>query len=195
MKDILAVIIGYLLGSLSVSILLTRLKFRTDVRTQGSGNAGATNVARVFGMKAGALTLAGDMVKTAAAMGAGFWLDGEVGMAAAGCACMLGHCFPVFFHFKGGKGISVGAMIALFVDWRAFVFVVGLFILFVAITRIVSVGSIAAAAGLPVIALILHCDPPRLILSFFTGALALFMHRSNMVRLVRHEEKTFQPKK
>lgn len=195
MKYAIAAVLGYLLGSLSVSILLTTFRFRTDVRTQGSGNAGATNVARVFGMKAGIFTLLGDMGKTALSMGAGIWLAGEIGMAVAGCACVLGHCFPVFFHFKGGKGISVGAMVALFIDWRIFVFVVALFALCVAATRIVSVGSMAAAAGLPAAAWFLHCDAPTMLLACFTGAMALFMHRGNFLRLIRGEEKKFEPKK
>ena len=121
----IVVVAGYLLGSLSISILLSKNLLGRDVRRHGSGNAGATNMARVFGMHAGLLTLAGDMLKAAAAMLLGFWLLGDTGMALGGVACLLGHCFPVLHGFKGGKGVSSGAMVALMIDWRVFLCVVG----------------------------------------------------------------------
>ena len=113
----IVVVAGYLLGSLSISILLSKNLLGRDVRRHGSGNAGATNMARVFGMHAGLLTLAGDMLKAAAAMLLGFWLLGDTGMALGGVACLLGHCFPVYFKFKGGKAVSAGAAVGLMVSW------------------------------------------------------------------------------
>lgn len=188
-------IAAYLLGSISSSIVLSKLVFRTDVRKQGSGNAGATNVARNFGMKAGVMTLLGDMLKTFVAMGMGVLLGGDVGKAIAGIACLLGHSFPIFFGFKGGKGISVGAVVAAFIGWPHFFFVIGLFIIGVALTKIVSVGSVMAAAGLPVAVLIFGASKPEMVLSIVGAALVVWMHRQNILRLARGEEKKFQPKR
>ena len=191
----LAAVLGYLLGSVSFSVLLSKRHFHTDVRTQGSGNAGATNVARVFGMRAGVVTLLCDMAKTAAAMGVGQLLCGDVGLALAGGACLIGHCWPVFFGFRGGKGVSVGAAIGLLIDWRVLLIIVAVFALGMLLTRIVSVGSMLAAFALPIASLIVGVSVPKLVLAIFTGALVIFMHRANIGRLLRHEEAPFHPKK
>jgi len=192
---LITAIVGYLLGGISFSIMLTTMKYHADVRTQGSGNAGATNVARVFGMKAGVFTLLGDMAKTAAAMGIGYAVCGVNGMAVAGAACILGHCFPLYYHFRGGKGVSVGAMIGLMIDWRVLLIIVGVFAICVAFTRIVSIGSVAAAIALPLAALLVHASLPEMLLACFTCVLVVFMHRGNLVRLAHHQEPKFQPKK
>lgn len=188
-------IAAYLLGSISSSIVLSKLVFRTDVRKKGSGNAGATNVARNFGMKAGVMTLLGDMLKTFVAMGIGALLGGDLGEAIAGIACLLGHAFPIFFEFKGGKGISVGAVVAAFIGWPHFFFVIGLFIIGVVLTKIVSVGSVMAAAGLPVAIWLFGASKPEVVLGIVGAALVVWMHRQNILRLVRGEEKKFQPKR
>ena len=129
LKYLLVIVVGYLLGSLSISVILSRNVMGSDVRSHGSGNAGATNMARVFGMKAGVMTLAGDMLKALIAMWLGKLLLGDIGLAVSGIACIVGHCFPVFHDFKGGKGISVGAAIGIAIDWRVFVFIVVVFLI------------------------------------------------------------------
>ena len=124
------ILIGaYLLGSLSLSILVSGALFGKDIRTEGSGNAGATNMARVFGWGAGLLTLAGDAAKAVICMVVGNKLGGELGLALAGMGCIFGHCYPVFHHFKGGKGVSVGGVIAFGIDWRVGLCVVGAFLI------------------------------------------------------------------
>ena len=105
LKYLLVIVAGYLLGSISVSVCLS-VGMGRDVRKEGSGNAGATNMARVFGMKAGVITLLGDMVKAALAVLLGYLLLGDMGLMAGGIACIVGHCFPVFHQFKGGKEIG-----------------------------------------------------------------------------------------
>lgn len=185
---------AYLLGSISSSVLLSLLVFRSDVRMQGSGNAGATNVARNFGMKAGVTTLLCDMLKAVVAMGFGLWLGGEVGKAVAGIACLLGHFFPVFFEFKGGKGISVGAVVAAFIGWPHFFFVVAMFAVGVVLTRIVSVGSVMAAAGLPLALLIFGGSTPEWALGLVGAVAVVWQHRQNIRRLLRGEEKQFRAK-
>ncbi|MBO4331366.1 MAG: glycerol-3-phosphate acyltransferase, partial [Oscillospiraceae bacterium] len=137
----LAAAVGYLIGSLSIAVIYTKIKYRRDVRTQGSGNAGATNVARVFGLGAGLLTFAGDGLKTAAAMLLGRFIAGEPGFIAAGAACLIGHAWPVFFGFKGGKGIACStAVLLILFPWQGAV-AVALCLLTIAVTRYVSLGS------------------------------------------------------
>ena len=194
-KFLIVIAAGYLLGSLSSSLLLSRFGWGKDVRKHGSGNAGATNMARVFGLGAGFATLAGDMLKAAAAMWLGNYLLGDVGLAAGGCACILGHCFPVFHNFRGGKGISVGAMIGLAIDWRVFVGIVAVFLIVAFLTKKVSAGSLAASVSIIVFALVFHVSTPKLVLAIFAMCLAIFQHRSNIKRLAEGTEADFKPAK
>ena len=191
-KFLIVIAAGYLLGSLSSSLLLSRFGWGKDVRKHGSGNAGATNMARVFGLGAGFATLAGDMLKAAAAIWLGNYLLGDVGIAAGGCACILGHCFPVFHNFRGGKGISVGAMIGLAIDWRVFVGIVVVFLIVAFLTKKVSAGSLAASVAIVVFALIFHVSTPKLVLAIFSMCVAIFQHRSNIKRLAEGTEADFK---
>lgn len=190
---VIAAVAAYLLGSVSVSVLLTKLVFHNDVRSQGSGNAGATNVARVFGMGAGIITLLGDVAKTVISMLIGKWLGGDLGLAIAGGACMIGHCWPVYFHFKGGKGVSVGAAIGAMIDWRVILILVAVFFITFAICRIVSVCSVNCAIALPIACALLAVPTPQLVLGIVSGVLVFYMHRGNLARLMRGEEKKFKP--
>lgn len=194
---ILVAILGYLLGSISFSVILSKNRFKKDVREEGSGNAGATNVARVFGIKAGLLTLFFDILKMVIPMGIGWFLTHSFwGATVAGCAGIIGHCFPLFFGFKGGKGVSVAATIAIFIDWRVTLISLAVFIIAVAISRIVSISSCLAAVSIAVCTIIfMQGDLARITLAMFTCLLVLFQHRSNLVRLVKGEEKKFSAKK
>ena len=191
-KLLLIVVLGYLLGSLSSSILLSRTAWGGDVRGKGSGNAGATNMARVYGWAAGILTLLCDMLKGAAAVWIGWKLLGDWGLAAAGIACMLGHCFPVFHHFKGGKGISVGAVLGLAIDWRVFVTIVTVFLIVALLTRKVSAGSIAASVAITVASVVFAVGTPKLVLAVVGMCIAIFQHRTNIDRLSRGVEPDFK---
>ena len=111
MELVLSAVIAYLLGSVCASIPLSKRCMGEDIRQKGSGNAGATNAARVFGLKAGLVTLALDMAKTVAAMLIGKVLAGVTGEALSGAMCIIGHCFPLYFGFRGGKGVSVAFLI------------------------------------------------------------------------------------
>ena len=180
---ILIAVCGYLFGSISSAVLISKKLFREDVRTMGSGNAGATNMARVYGMLPGLLAFFCDAAKTVAAMGLGLLLDGSLGMSIGGIACVIGHCWPVFFQLKGGKGVSVGAMVALMIDWRIFLLLLVIFFGTFALTKIVSVCSLTVAVVLPVAAIVLQQPVPEMALAIFTGALVIFQHRSNVGRL------------
>ena len=194
-KYLVTVLVGYLLGSISVSILLSRDVMGGDVRREGSGNAGATNMARVYGLKAGILTLAGDVVKSVLSILLGWWLLGDAGIAAGGIACLLGHCFPVYYSFKGGKGVSVGAAIAFAVDWRVFLIVVGAFAIGALLSKKVSLGSLSAAVTISIAAALFGVSTPRMILAITTMAIVLFQHRENIKRLLKGTEPNFKAAK
>ena len=195
LKFILVIIAAYVMGSLSISIFMSRHVLGRDIRRAGSGNAGATNMARVYGMSAGVLTLGGDMCKTAAAMLLGYLVLGDRGMAAAGMACMAGHCYPLLHGFKGGKGVSAGAAIALCIDWRAGLLTIAVFAIAVLCSKKVSFGSICAALSLPegeykapdkrVWALVLELSQPRCALAIVGMCLVV----------IRHTEPDFKPGK
>lgn len=190
-RYILCAVLGYLLGSFSASILISKYIFRHDVRTSGSGNAGAANTARVFGIGAGLLTLLGDFVKCLLAMLLTRAIAGELGMCVGGMACMLGHCFPLYFHFRGGKAVSTGAAVALMIDWRVLAIALAAYLLAAALFHFASLASLCAAAAIPVSALALAVSTPRLILAIFTFVLVTVMHRGNIARLIAGTEPKF----
>lgn len=196
MKIISVLVIGYLLGSVSVAVLLSKGVFHMDVRKEGSGNAGATNVARVLGMKAGLLTLLGDTAKTSLAALVGWLLLGRTGLALGTMACLIGHCWPVFFDFRGGKGVSASACIALLYDWRMFLILVACFFLVFLLTRKVSLCSIISAALFPMLYPLLGNGIDVCFIGCcLVTVIVVFCHRENIRRLLRGEEKNFQPAK
>ena len=193
-KLVLSGVIGYLLGSISFAVIMSRLFKKQDVRDMGSGNAGATNVARVFGMGTGVATLVCDGVKTAASMLLGRLAGGEYGFLIAGAACLLGHCFPVFFGFRGGKGVTVGAVMGLMLSWQLFVLLCVVFFAVFFISRKVSLCSISCAVAFPLLQLALgERDLWRLLLGVFTMLCVVLMHRGNIKRLLTGTEANFKP--
>ena len=189
----LVIIAGsYLIGSLSFSIFTSKAFFGGDIRSSGSGNAGATNMARVHGWGAGLLTLAGDALKAAVCMLAGKALLGEIGLCLGAGACMLGHCFPVLHGFKGGKGIAVGGAVGFGIDWRVGACTVGCFLIGALLSKKVSVGSLCGALTIAGSALLFGVSTPRLILSVFCMCLALARHSTNIKRLAEGTEPDFK---
>ena len=188
-----AIFIGsYLLGSLSLSIIVSSKLFGGDIRGMGSGNAGATNMARVFGWTAGLLTLAGDAAKAIIPMVIANRLAGDVGLAVAGIGCIMGHCFPVLHGFKGGKGVSVGGALAFGIDWRVGLAVVGSFLLAALLSKKVSVGSICGALAITISSLIFGLSVPKLILAVVSMTLVILRHRPNIKRLIAGTEPDFR---
>jgi glycerol-3-phosphate acyltransferase PlsY len=189
---------GYLLGSIPFGILLTRLFGGGDIRAAGSGNIGATNVSRVAGPLAGILTLLLDGLKGAAAvwLAARFSSGNATWMTVAGLAALLGHCFPVWLRFRGGKGIATAAGMFLALCWPAGLGAIGVFILVVVFSRFVSLGSIAAAAAMPLLIYLLwaphHAPPPAVTFGAFAAAmLVVYKHDGNIQRLVEGREPRF----
>lgn len=189
---ILLIIVGYLIGSVNSAILLVRSMFRKDVRQSGSGNAGATNVARVFGIRSGLLTLGCDIGKAVIACLIGRLIHGQNGLMAAGLACLVGHCWPVFFKFKGGKGIAVGAGVILMLNFRLFLVEAALFVLCFVLWRRVSLCSVVCAIAFPVGCWLIYGLGVPFILSAVMCVIVVFQHRQNIARLVRGEEARFE---
>ena len=183
---------GYLLGSLSFSIIISCLFLGRDIRKHGSGNAGATNMTRVFGWVAGVATLAFDVLKALAAMLIGRRLLGDAGVCLGGMAAMLGHCFPLFHHFKGGKGIATGAAIGFMIDWRVGASIVVAFLIGALISKKVSIGSIAAAITIIPATWIFAPRPSMIVLSVFASVLAITRHHENIKRLRAGTEPDFR---
>ncbi|MBQ9662433.1 MAG: glycerol-3-phosphate 1-O-acyltransferase PlsY [Oscillospiraceae bacterium] len=182
---------GYLLGSLNFSIILSRLLGR-DIRKQGSGNAGATNMTRVFGWAAGVATLAFDVLKAFAAMWIGRRLLGDMGVCLGGIAVMSGHCFPLFHNFKGGKGIATGAAVGFMIDWRVGAAIVAVFLIGALISRKVSVGSISAAVAIVIATWIFAPKAPMIALAVYSAVLAISRHDANIKRLQSGTEPDFR---
>ena len=198
---LLCSILPYLLGSLNAAIIVSRYKYHDDIRNHGSGNAGLTNMARVFGKKGALYTLLGDMAKQFISVLIGIIACGEWGAYVAGVFCMLGHILPLYYHFRGGKGVLTAATMILMIDWQVFLIAFALFVITVLITRYVSLGSIIGGFALPGIvytsAVLRGTMPslPAIIFSIFLGLLLIFMHRSNIRRLFNGTENKFKFKK
>ena len=183
---------AYLLGSLSFAIIVSKLTLgKEDIRNYGSGNAGLTNAYRTMGAKKTLLVLLGDIAKGAAAVSIGMVLAGPVGKLTAGIFVILGHMFPLYFGFKGGKGVLVGAVMLAFFDWRVFGIAFLLFVLAVALTKWISLGSILGAISFPITTWVFYRDPVLTAMAFGMAAVVVFMHRSNIGRIIHGKENKF----
>ena len=191
-KIVIAAVIGYLLGNISSGILIAKLYGVRDIRKQGSGNAGTTNVLRTLGWVPRVLTLVGDCLKGLIAALIGKWLGGDIGMLVCGTMAIIGHDFPAVFGFKGGKGIatSLGLIIAVN-PWIALALLV-LVLLIVGFSRYMRVGSRCAALLYPILTAILQRGEEHslafILFAIFASALTIFCHRANIARLFRREE-------
>jgi acyl phosphate:glycerol-3-phosphate acyltransferase len=204
MRPALAIALAYLLGSIPFGYLIVRLRAGADVRDTGSGGTGATNVTRKAGKGAGVLTLILDAAKGAAAvifasriLETNQAFDWYVAMAAI--VALLGHCFPVWLGFRGGKGVATGVGIFLILSPLAVAGAGLIFLLTVWRTRYVSLGSMMAAAALPVLIAIQDTFfrsvvemRPLLFVGLAGGALIIFMHRANISRLLHGTESKFR---
>ena len=188
---IIVIAAGYLLGSISTGVVLSRMFAKTDIRTQGSGNAGTTNMLRILGRKMALLTFIGDMLKGIIAVFIGKWLiGGDLGGVLGVVGAVLGHYYPLYFGFKGGKGIatSFGSLLFVFPIHALLAFTV--FLILVAVTHYVSVGSVAAAFTLPLLVFLTHgsTDMTVCIITACIGASVIWRHRANIKRLLNHTE-------
>ena len=193
---LICVVAAYLLGSISTSITLSRIFFRDDVRTHGSGNAGATNMLRTYGKKFAIATLVGDMIKAAIAVGIGYLIYQWDGAAIAGFFCVFGHMFPIYYRFKGGKGVACSVMVIALMDPITFAILFVCYMSIVFMTRYVSLASIMCILLYP---MILHAFRPDQGIMFLCALLmaifVVFMHRENIMRLYHGNESKLSFKK
>ena len=188
--------LGYLLGCANGAILTSKIFYHDDVRKHGSGNAGLTNFYRTYGAKLVLCVIAVDMLKAVVAVElGGVFLGGALGKYYMGFFCMLGHMFPAPYHFKGGKGILSSGTLLLCLDWRVALVSWGAFAVLVALTRYVSLGSVAAAALLPVTTFFVYRGaahfPWIMLLGTLIGGMVVWAHRANIGRLIHGTESKF----
>lgn len=201
-----ALLIGYLLGGVQSAILVSRLK-GIDIREQGSGNAGTTNTIRILGKKAGALVLIIDILKAVAAI----WLaqvvfsgshhDASILIALySGIGAILGHSYPLFFNFKGGKGIATTAGTLIGIDIRLFLIGAAVFLICFGITKIVSMSSLLMTATIPILIIIAYAGKgsiglEAMVLALLITAFTFYRHKANIRRLIDGTEAKLTSKK
>lgn len=203
---IIVAIIAYLIGSVNFSILISKKIAGFDVREKGSGNAGTTNVLRAVGKKAAALTLIADILKGVVAIFIA-WIISLIAKNAnsaylvqvAAIGVVLGHTFPVFFGFKGGKGIATSLGILLLLNWKIGLICLIFALCIMAITRMVSLGSISAAVLFPILTVFINdcylVDGSYIIFGIIMAVFIIFNHRSNVKRIMNGTENKLSFKK
>ncbi len=194
LKLLLCVPIGYLLGCISTGILLTRRQ-GVDIRAVGSKNTGASNVLRVLGLKLGLITFLGDFLKTVAAIALGLWLAGREGGMLAALFAVVGHNWPVFYQFKGGKGVACScAVLLVLFPWQGAVAIaacVGV----IALTRYISLGSLTMLTVYSVLIVLTVNVWPVGAWSALLLALSVLRHKANIQRLLSGTENKISIKK
>ena len=203
-----AVIAAYLLGSLNFAVIFSDHFLKRDIRTLGSGNAGATNMMRNGGVRAGLLTFLCDALKGLAASLIGYfcfkylasdssWLAPVVGAYLCGVVCIIGHLFPVFFGFRGGKGVATCVGIYAVCCWPAIVAALTVFILLAFTTRYVSLGSVCGAVTVIVFSILLGLKNPPIcwVMTVLIGGAVIVMHHKNIRNLLNHTEMKFAVQK
>ncbi len=216
---LLSIAIGYLLGSVNTAIVISKVFYKDDIRKYGSGNAGMTNMLRTFGGKAAIGVLIGDMLKTAIAIFMGGILFGfgyigafsmgyngplmlmGIGTYTAGLAAVLGHIFPVYYGFRGGKGVLVSATMALILSPVIFAIMFAIFALLVGTSKYVSLGSVTAAITYPLLVygyfgmMSLTTPPTILLVAILIAVIIVFAHKENLKRISERTERKLSFKK
>lgn len=183
MKEVLVVIFCYLIGSIPFSYLSAQVLAHTDVRSRGSGNVGATNVYRTSGAWVAIPALAGDLLKGAVAAWLGLTMGGALLAAICSLAAVIGHCYPLYLKFQGGKAVATAGGVILFLMPKVVLVLLLIFITVIALTRYVSLASITAAILLPFIAYLFHNPWQYVVLSVLMMLIVVYRHRENISRL------------
>ncbi len=195
---IFIIIVAYLIGSINLSIILSKKMTGTDIRTQGSGNAGATNTLRTMGKKAAVIVLLFDILKGVAVvlmarLMSGLSLDPVLFVQLAAIAVILGHNFPIYYGFKGGKGVATSLGVITVLNPMIGVICLVFAVVIMVITKMVSLGCILAAVLYPI--LILFLDHQYFIFALIIAVLLIFRHRSNIKRILSGDENKLSFKK
>lgn len=202
----LFIIISYLIGSIPTGLLLAKAAGGGDIRRAGSGNIGATNVARLLGKKLGLLTLLGDVLKAAIPMLAVYWYlvhrelapsarDLDLAVSLCGGAAFLGHVYPVYLKFKGGKGVATALGVFIVLEPVAVLISIIIFIAAVWISGFVSIGSLLVSALMTLWIWVLGGSSYHVFLAFFIAVLIWLKHMDNINRLLEGTEKSWKRKK
>ena len=207
---VIIAVISYLLGSLNFGVILSKKLEGDDVRNHGSGNAGTTNMLRNYGKKAAALTIIGDMLKVGVAIGIAFLIlrlftkmnaaqslqiEPMLVKSFAGLFCVIGHIFPCFFNFRGGKGVATAGGMVFCIDWRIALILLAVFIVIVMITKYVSFGSIIMAILYPILIFAFYHTLFITLVSFVFTLIVLIAHRQNIKKLISGTESKINLKK
>lgn len=213
-KFALVVLVSYLLGSLNFSIIFSKGVVKKDIRESGSGNAGATNMLRTYGKKFALLTMLGDIIKVAIAIIIAFLIFGSpvkylfasptdptemqqimFYKQFAGFFCVIGHIFPVFFKFKGGKGVAACTGMVIMVDWRIALILFVIFVIIVAISKWISLGSITIAVLYPVLLYAFYKNIIVTLIALIFAVMVVVAHRQNIKRILNKTENKISFKK
>lgn len=213
-KFALVVLVSYLLGSLNFSIIFSKGVVKKDIRESGSGNAGATNMLRTYGKKFALLTMLGDIIKVAIAIIIAFLIFGSpvkylfasptdptelqqimFYKQFAGFFCVIGHIFPVFFKFKGGKGVAACTGMVVMVDWRIALILFVIFVIIVAISKWISLGSITIAILYPVLLYVFYKNTIVTLIALIFAVMVVVAHRQNIKRILNKTENKISFKK
>ena len=205
---IIMALIAYVIGSINFSVIISKKVAGFDVREKGSGNAGSTNMLRSVGKKAAALTLVCDILKGVISIGIAVVLGNmvqdinrELLVQIAGIAVVLGHTFPVFFGFKGGKGVATSLGVLLMTNWKIGLICLVFALVLMVLTKMVSMGSVGAAVLFPVLVLFIHTNytisegSSYFVYSIILALIVAFNHRSNIQRILNGTENKISFKK
>ena len=211
---IIALVVSYLIGSINFALIVSKIFVKKDVRKMGSGNAGMTNVIRTVGIVPGIITFVGDFGKgLAAPLIAKFllfpyiaenapdfianFLTPEYGVYFCGFLCIIGHAYPIFFGFRGGKGVSTSIAVLFCINWIVAAFVLTTFLVLFLITKIISIGSVLGAVEFPIFNFLINYNKGLdtielvyiVVLSVLIASLVFLKHKDNIIRLSKGEEK------
>lgn len=193
MKMTMVILLSYLIGCFPSAYFLGRMYKNIDIRNHGSGNSGSTNALRVMGTKLGILTLVIDVLKGVLAVLIGRLILGAQGGLVAGVLVVLGHNFPIFLKFKGGKGVATSIGVLLVLTWQTALVVVIIGVIVIIISRYVSLGSLLGAASAPITVVLAMetMDKPLFITVVMLASLLIVRHKANILRLCKGEENKF----
>ena len=196
---LVSAVAAYFLGSINFAIMISKKQYHQDIRAHGSGNAGMTNMMRTYGKRAAVLTFAGDALKAIVAGLIGYLALGYLGAHIAGVFCVVGHMFPVFFNFKGGKGVVTTAASMLVCNPFVFLIELVLYVAIVAIWKYISLASIMCALLYPVLLhgmdTLINGVAPYGIFTVIIAVLVVVKHKENIKRLLNRSENKFSFKK
>ncbi len=192
--------VAYLLGSLNFAIIISGRKYQEDIRTYGSKNAGMTNMMRTYGRSAAGLTLLGDALKAVVACLCGYAVFGSMGAYIAGLFCILGHMFPIYYHFRGGKGVVTAAVTILMCNPFVFLILFVLFVILVLASKYISLGSVMCMLLYPLVLdrinrWIVGYSTLEVVIAILMTILVVFKHKENIKRLLQGKENKFSFKK